>query len=160
MSFRLRLGGHPVHPLLVHFPVALWTAAAVADVAGRIYGWPEAWLMSFVAQAAGIVIALLAMVAGFFDFAAIPRDDPAQGAAVSHLLAMSTAWMLFIVSVAMRGLPATDAPSIWATVVALVAWMVMAFGGWLGGRLVYEFGIGVATRTRRDDATRPAAPDR
>jgi uncharacterized membrane protein len=146
MAFRLRLGGHPVHPLLVHFPVALWTVAVGADLAGRIYGWPEAWLMSFVSQAVGIVIALLAMIAGFLDFAAIPRDEPAQGVAVTHLLAMSTAWLLFIVSLGMRGLPATSPPSIWATFTTLVAWVVMAFGGWLGGRLVYEFGIGVGER--------------
>jgi uncharacterized membrane protein len=149
MAFRLRLGGHPVHPLLVHFPIALWTVAPGADLAGWIYGWEEAWLVSFGSQAVGIVIALLAMVAGFLDFAAIPRDEPAQGVAVSHLLAMSTAWLLFIVSLAMRGLPGTNSPSIWATVTALVAWAVMAFGGWLGGRLVYEFGIGVAGRRRR-----------
>ena len=149
MAFRLRLGGHPVHPLLVHFPVALWTVAAGADVAGWMYGWPEAWLVSFGSQAAGIVIALLAMVAGFLDFAAIPRGEPAQRVAVTHLLAMSTAWLLFIVSLAMRGLPAMNPPSIWATATALVAWAVMAFGGWLGGRLVYEFGIGVVDRKRK-----------
>ena len=149
MAFQLRLGGHPVHPLLVHFPVALWTVAAGADVAGWIYGWPEAWLVSFISQAVGIVMAGLAMVAGFFDFAGIPREEPAQGVAVSHLLAMSTAWLLFIVSIALRGLPATNPPSMWATVTAIVAWGVMAFGGWLGGRLVYEFGVGVAERTRR-----------
>jgi len=142
MAFQLRLGGHPVHPMLVHFPVALWTVAAGADITGWIYGWPESWLISFVCQALGVVIAALAMLAGFFDFAAISRDEPAQGVAVSHLLAMGTAWLLFIVSLAMRGLPATNPPSIWATVTALVAWVVMAFGGWLGGRLVYEFGIG------------------
>ena len=148
MAFGLRLGGHPVHPMLVHFPIALWTVAAGADVAGWIYGWPESWLISFGSQAVGIAIAAVAMLAGVFDFAAIPRDTPAQGIAVSHLLAMSTAWLLFIVSLAMRGLPPTNAPSIWATVTALVAWAVMAFGGWLGGRLVYEFGIGVSNSKR------------
>ena len=48
----------------------------------------------------------------------------------------------------MRGFPPTHVPSIWATVTALVAWAAMAFGGWLGGRLVYEFGIGVSDSKR------------
>lgn len=143
MAWSLRAGGHPVHPMLVHFPVAAWTVAVAADAAGWVTGQAAWWMISFGCQALGVLVAAVAMLAGFLDYAAIPRQHPAQDAAVSHMIAMSTAWLLFLVSLASRGLPAADPPPVWATVVAVAGFIAMALGGWFGGRLVYRFGVGV-----------------
>ena|SRR5437868_3345298 len=152
MARSLRLGGHPLHPLLVHFPIALWTVAVAADVAGWISGQALWWMISFGSQALGVLMATLAMLAGFLDYLTIARHDPAQDTAVRHMMAMSTAWLLFLVSLALRGVRATDlsaaaAPPGWATVAAIGGFLAMALGGWLGGQLVYRFGVGVRSST-------------
>lgn len=140
---RLRLAGHPLHPALVHFPIAFWSAGVAADVAGWTLGQPIWWTLSFAAQAAGCVMAVAAMLAGFLDFAAIPAGDRAREVAISHMLAMSTAWLLFVMSTVLRGWPPEGAPAAWVSLLALAGFAVTAFGGWRGGQLVYGFGVGV-----------------
>lgn len=148
MAFRLRLGGHPVHPMLVHFPIALWTVAVALDAAGWISPSATFPVAAFGCLAAGVVLAAIAMLAGFLDFVAIPRGHEAQGVAVSHMLAMGTAWLLFLSSLALRGWPPAPSVSPWASGVAGVGFIALAAGGWLGGKLVYGFGIGVASRPK------------
>jgi uncharacterized membrane protein len=134
--------------MLVHFPVALWTVSAAADVVGRLWHVPACWPISFGCQALGSALALAAIVFGVLDYASIARSHPSQDTAVRHLLAMSAAWLMWIASLALRGPAPGAAPPIWATGVALAAWVVMAYGGWLGGKLVYHFGVGVQANTR------------
>lgn len=143
MAMSIRVAGHPVHPMLVHFPIALWTGAVVADLGGWVAGHTVWWMISFGCQALGVLAALVAMLFGLLDYASIPRQHPAQDTAVFHMLAMGTAWVMFVVSIALRGLPPGQPPSIWATAAAVVGFATMAVGGWLGGQLVYHFGIGV-----------------
>jgi uncharacterized membrane protein len=147
MGSKLRLAGHPLHPLLVHFPVALWTIAVFAELGGWAMG-RDWWAISFGCQALGVLGAVVAMVPGFFDFVALPRSHPAVDTATFHLLAMSGAWLMFIASLALRGLPATAAPPLVATTAAGAGFVFMAIGGWLGGRLVYRFGVGVSSTQR------------
>lgn len=139
----LRLAGHPLHPMLVHFPVALWSLAIAADAGGLISGEAWWWSISSGCQALGLVAATLAMIAGALDFAALPRGHPAQDSAVAHIMAMSIAWLCFLASLALRGLPGEAPPPLAALIAAGAGFVAMAVGGWLGGRLVYHYGVGV-----------------
>ncbi len=143
MSTRLRLAGHPLHPLLVHFPIALWTIAIAAELGGWAAG-RDWWAVSFDCQALGAIAAIVATAAGVADYAALPRAHPAADTAVFHMMAMGGAWLLFVSSLALRGLPASQTPPLVATAAAVAGFLVMAIGGWLGGRLVYRFGVGVS----------------
>jgi uncharacterized membrane protein len=138
----VRLGGHPIHPLLVHFPIALWTGAGIAEAGGWIAGEPLWWCVSYACHALGIVMAPIAMVFGFLDYRTIGHEHPAQNTAVTHMLAMSTAWLFFVMSLGLRGLTPAATPSIWASVAAFVALAAMMIGGWHGGQLVYRYGVG------------------
>lgn len=142
----LRLAGHPLHPMLVHFPVALWTLAIAADTGGLVSGGAAWWSVGSGCQALGVLTAMPSMLAGALDYAALPREHPAQGTALAHLLVMGVAWLLFLASLALRGLPGAGAPPVIAIVVAAAGFVSMAVGGWLGGRLVYHFGVGVDRR--------------
>lgn len=139
----LRLAGHPLHPMLVHFPVALWTLGFGADVGGLAAGADWWWRISFGCQALGVLTASVAMVAGVLDYAALPRDHAAQDTAVVHMLVMATAWLAYLASLALRGLPGVAPPPTAAVAAAGVGFAAMVVGGWLGGRLVYRFGVGV-----------------
>src|SRR3546814_15511619 len=67
---------HPLHPALVHFPVACWSLATIADVASLWLGQP-AWWLAGVLLVIGPIAALAAMGAGLFEFARIAEGSPA-----------------------------------------------------------------------------------
>jgi uncharacterized membrane protein len=140
----LRLGGHPLHPALVHFPVACWTAAPALDAAFLLTQQPAWWQASFACIAVGVGVGLLAMCAGLLDLMALPVEHPAQATAQRHLLLVSSAWCLFAVSLLFRPLKAApDAAQAWlALSLSLSGFLLLAFGAYAGARLVYEFGVG------------------
>lgn len=144
MARGVRLFGHPVHPVLVHFPVACWLLAPVSD---------GAWLYTgdaFFATAAlwltgtGVAFALLAALAGIMDLAALEGRDDALRTAGRHVALVSIALTAAVFSLAGR---LSDDPAaflgvpwpVWAG--ALAALFTLA-GGWFGGRLVYHHGAG------------------
>jgi uncharacterized membrane protein len=144
MAWSVRLAGHAVHPMLVHFPITLWFGAVVADVGGWMTAHQTWWAVSFACHVLGLATATVAMIFGMLDFVAMTHNGPHAGrdTAVNHILAMGAAWLLFFVSLALRGMKPMAAPPIWATAAALLALAAMIFGAWAGGRLVYTFGVG------------------
>lgn len=139
----LRLAGHPLHPMLVHFPVALWTLSVATDAGGLITGGEAWWSASFACQALGLLVAVPAMAAGAFDFASLPRGHPGVDTAVAHMAAMGVAWLSFLASVILRGLPGPESAPLAAILAGFAGFIAMAVGGWLGGRLVYHFRVGM-----------------
>ena len=145
----LKLGGHPLHPALVHFPVACWTAAPALDALHLLWREPALWQAAFWCVAVGVVMGVLAMSAGFLDLIALPADHPAQGTALRHMMLVSSAWCIFAVSLLFRPLHGTPSEG--------QAWLGLAFSGagfltlglgaYAGAKLVYDFGIGQTRKT-------------
>lgn len=132
---------HPLHPALVHFPVACWSLAVFADFAGLWLG-ESAWQWSGGLLAVGCLMALAAMLAGLIELPRVPEGDPLRDTYL-HMGAMLTAFSLFAARLLLRvdhlELLAPDMVSLLLDAGGLVA---LAVGGWLGGRLVYGHGIG------------------
>ena len=138
----MRLFGHPVHPMLVHFPIVFWSCALAADVAGVAAQVSLAATVAAATLALGCATGLLAMIAGTFDFVALAKDSPAREPAVAHLMAMCVAWLLFLMALALHGYPPAPVVSIVSLITTVVGFVTMAIGGWLGGKLVYQFRVG------------------
>jgi len=137
--------GHPVHPAIVHFPIALLLSATVADLAW-VAGITADTHIAAVLMAAGLGGGLLAMGAGFVDFMRL--DEAIIPHATRHMMVAGFAWLGYAIAFYLRrdalwGTAAIEMPTI-ATSVA--SSLLLALGGWLGGRLVYNFGAGVAAR--------------
>lgn len=138
----LGAGSHPIHPALVHFPVACWTLASVADVAGLWVG-KSAWALAGTLMIVGLVMAVPAMIAGVFEFVRIPDDGPAMGIVLWHMGAAMTALLLYGCSLLLRldhrqiGPPGSVALGL-----SIAGLLVLLVAGWLGGTLVYRHGIG------------------
>ncbi|CAM5184255.1 hypothetical protein CDEF62S_01330 [Castellaniella defragrans] len=132
---------HPLHPALVHFPVACWSLATFTDFAGLWLG-ESAWRWSAGLLTAGCAIAVLAMAAGLMELARVP-DGPALRDTYLHMGAMLTAFALFTARLLVRldhlQPLAPNTTSLWLDIFGFIA---LAIGGWLGGRLVYGHGIG------------------
>lgn len=132
---------HPLHPALVHFPVACWSLAVVADFAALWFG-EVAWRWSAGLLAVGCAMALAAMLAGLTELARVP-GGAALRVAYWHMGAMLAACTAFLVRLLLRledGRPLEpDAVSLWLDT---AGFFCLAIGGWLGGRLVYHHGVG------------------
>lgn len=134
---------HPLHPALVHFPVACWSLAVVADFVSLYFG-QAAWQWATGLLMVGCVTAVVAMLAGMLEIARVP-DGPAMRDAYLHMSAMLLALVLFITRlfVGADGFQPA-APSALALVLDAAGFISLAVGGWLGGRLVYGHGVGGA----------------
>lgn len=134
--------GHPIHPVLVHFPIALLLSATIADLAW-VAGLTTNTQVAAVMMAGGLAGGLLAMGAGMVDFARL--DEAVVPHAVRHMTVVGLAWLGYGIALYLRrdslsGNNVVETPTL---VLSIVSALVLAFGGWLGGRLVYTFGAGV-----------------
>jgi uncharacterized membrane protein len=144
-----RPGGHPLHPVLVHFPVACWTIGVGADLFGSVSGHAGWWSFGFVCLSIGLVTGIAAILAGFLEFALLPKQHPALDTATLHMTWALVAWSLFAFTLLLRNESPAEQPSPWAMAASLGGLAAMLGVGWLGGRLVYRFGVGVETPAQR-----------
>jgi uncharacterized membrane protein len=135
---------HPLHPILVAFPIGLWMFSLVCDLMHQ-FGHDRMWsLMAWYAMVAGLLGALAAALPGVIDFFAI--TDPRAGrVALLHLAINTGLILLFGVNAWVRTLlpllPPTSMVPLLLSVGGIAGLMV---SGWLGAELVYVHRIGVA----------------
>lgn len=132
----------PLHPALVHFPIACWTLAVAADFISLLYG-TTTWRWTDGLLAVGCVVALVAMAAGLVEIVRIPDGSAAMRAAVIHVGAMIAALLLFAARLLQGpyGLQPV-APNLLSFVLDVAGFTALFVGGWFGGRLVHTHGIG------------------
>jgi uncharacterized membrane protein len=139
----VRIAGHPLHPALVHFPLALWFAAVLWDGLGLWNRNPLWWQLSYWCLALGLAVSLLAILTGLIDYFGLRPDEPGMNAATAHAMVMMSAAFGFGASFLMRAQSGAEAaPSVWALVFSFGGALLLAAGGWLGGILVYRYRIG------------------
>lgn len=134
--------GHPLHPAIVHFPIALLLSATFTDVAWMA-GLSQDAHIAAVLMAGGLAMGLVAMGAGLLDFTRL--DEAVVPHALRHIAAVGTAWLGYAVALYLRRDVLSGSTDLGSATLALslVSALVLALGGWLGGRLVYTFGAGV-----------------
>src|SRR5205807_6979638 len=78
---------HPIHPMLVHFPIGLFLLSFLVDLASLARpDTPDLVRCSFYAMLLGIITALLAAVPGLVDYSDIRRDHPGKATAARHMI--------------------------------------------------------------------------
>ncbi len=131
---------HPVHPMLVAFPIGLWVFALVCDVM-RAAGGNSAWQMvATYCIAAGIVGAVVAAVPGLIDYFSI-NEAAMKRIANLHLLINLGAVVIFGIDLWLRfRMPVESYLPLGMSIMGVLA---IGFGGWLGGEMVYVKGMAV-----------------
>jgi uncharacterized membrane protein len=140
----------PLHPLLVHFPLAMWGMSFVFDVLSLRLG-PAMVVAARFNLAAGLVMAAVAAAAGVSDFLRLPRGTMVRRIGRWHATLNGLATALFSVSLGLRfrARAALVTPH-WPFVLSALGVVVIGFSGYLGGVMVYNHGAGVnLTRSRR-----------
>lgn len=142
MQSKARFLGHPIHPVLVVFPLGLLAAAAAFDIVALIQGDAFWYRISFWLIAAGIIGGLCAAVFGAIDWFAIPRRTRAWRIGLLHGGINIVVVTMFAVSWWIRD-KAGQIPSMAALTLSFVAVALSFVAGWLGGELVDRLGVGV-----------------
>lgn len=143
MESKAKLLGHPIHPMLIVFPLGLLVTAVIFDVVRMVTGDGTFAAVAFWCIAAGMVGGLLAAIFGLVDWLNIPAGTRAKTIGMWHGIGNVAVVALFAVSwLLRRGDPAL-VPSTLAFVLALVAVGLGSVTGWLGGELVDRLGVGV-----------------
>jgi uncharacterized membrane protein len=135
------LGGHPIHPMLVPFPIVCFIGTLVADLVfinTGDAGWATAsrYLLGI-----GLVMAALAAFAGLTDFMGDDRIRRSSDA-LKHMIANVSAVVLEIVNFFIRLRSDQQIPNTGVILSAVVV-VILLYSGWKGGDLVFRHGIGV-----------------
>ena len=139
----MRLLGHPLHPILVCFPVALLGLTPRCDALAWLGVAPELARVAHYLELFGLVAGALALVTGFIDFYGLASPSAKlTRTALTHAGLAVTMLSIFGVAFALRGDAATE-PRPVALVLELIGALVLGGVGWFGGHLVFAFGLGV-----------------
>ena len=147
------IAGHPIHPMLVTFPIGLWVFSLVADFIYAFGTGNAVWkAVAFYAMIGGLIGALAAAIPGLIDLLSLP--EAIKGTAIKHMAINLTVVALVAISIWLR---ASAAELAGARGLGLPEWLLLIgiglllISGWLGGKMVYEAGVGVSTGA--EDAT-------
>ena len=146
----IAIAGHPIHPMLITFPVAYLMAALASDLG---YWWTSDpfWARaSLWLTGGGLAMGLLAALAGTLDFLL-----------VKEIRRHVTSWSHFLMAVMMLSmaganwwlrLPDPEAGVMpWGIVLSAATAFALSIAGWLGGKLVFEHKVGTGEDEEAED---------
>ncbi|HEY8402348.1 MAG TPA: DUF2231 domain-containing protein [Cytophagaceae bacterium] len=137
---------HPIHPMLVPFPIGFLVGAFIFDVLALISESASLWTTGGYLIVAGIIAGLITAMPGIIDYIyTVPPQSSAKKRATKHALVNVTSLILFAIAYFTRG-ELGDSSSITAIVLELVGVGCIVVAGWLGGTLVYRNQIGIDLR--------------
>lgn len=140
-----RIAGHPVHPMLVMFPIVFFIGSWVCDLLfwgqGDLF-WATLGLITLVL---GLVTAVLAAIAGMIDYFGDARIRSLRAANL-HFAANVVAVLIEAANLLVRLPGGPDSVVPVGLLLSTAAVLVLGFSGWKGGALVYEHGVGVRSR--------------
>jgi uncharacterized membrane protein len=142
---------HPLHPALVHIPTALWPIAWIFDLFSQFRADNVFVQLAFYAGLLAWVVALLAIPTGFADWTDIGREKPAWKLGLYHLILNVVVSILWAVNLWLRResfQTDTSVPPglVWLSTFATV---LLLISGYLGGRMIYAYGISVARLSKK-----------
>ena len=146
MASPASVGGHPIHPMIIPFPIGLWVFSLIADV---IYLWRgnpvwRDWI-AFYALLAGIIGAALAAVFGIIDWLSI-KDREVKKIADWHARLNVIALLIFAASFYLRttgGLRMLGGSYTIPLLLSVLGVILISISGYLGGELVFRHGVAV-----------------
>ena len=147
---------HPLHPALVHFPIALFVLSLIFDAIMYFSGNPGSlFRASFYTISLGIVMGVLAAIPGLVDRSDIRLDHPARKTANLHMVLNIAAIGLFAINFFLRaGQSAPAALSLLELLLSVAGVGIILVSGYLGGTMVYDNGVGVGRHRRHTDTPR------
>lgn len=150
MASPASIGGHPIHPMIIPFPIALWVFSLVADI---IYLWRgnPVWRdsIAFYALLAGMIGAVAAAVFGLIDWLSL-TDKAVVKIANWHARLNVIALFVFAGSFYLRTTSGSSLVSGSYTIplmLSILGVVLITISGWLGGEMVFKHGVAVSSNS-------------
>jgi len=139
----LRVLGHPAHPILTAFPIALWSSSFLWDLTAILR--PElVWSqLAFWSLVLGLLVFLPVAATGFVDFLTLPDNSPAAQVATRHMMAGTCTATCFLLSLILRKFQESEGIPWLSLGASGLGLLLLAITGWHGGELVFKHGVGV-----------------
>ena len=148
------IAGHPIHPMLVTLPIGLFVFSFVCDlifVFGS--GNPTFAIVALYTMAGGIVGALAAAIFGFIDLLSLPPEPRKTG--LAHMTINLVVVVLYLINFWQRsGTPEAPGGFVWLSLLAIA---LLVVSGWLGGKMVYVYGVAVSGVGEQPPVAEPRA---
>lgn len=142
MESHAKLLGHPIHPMLIVFPLGLLSTAVLFDLVYVLTANRDLSTFSFWALAAGVIGGLAAALFGLIDWIAIPKSTRAKRIGAFHGLGNLVVVGLFALSFLVRVNSPAYLPNLAPVVLGVVGAGLALITAWLGGELVFRLGVG------------------
>ncbi len=142
MESKIKLFGHPIHPMLIVIPLGLFISAIVFDT---IFLFTQNTLLPTVSYfniVLGVIGGLIAAIFGFMDWSAIPLNTRAKQIGTWHGVGNVVVVVLFAVSWWLRSETIGFIPTPVALIFSYAAILVGSLTAWLGGELVFRLRVG------------------
>lgn len=150
MESKAKFLGHPVHQMLVVFPLGLLATAVVFDIVYLLSEMPVMAAVSYWMMAAGLVGALLAAPFGLIDWLAIQPGTRAKRIGKLHGVGNGIVSLLFLGSWLLRTGNDGHEPGALGYLLSFAGAGLALVTAWLGGELVSRLGVGVSDRANLD----------
>lgn len=145
MKSKASIKSHPLHPILVGFPIAFYIATLLFDALAVFYSDIEYSITGKYVHIAAIVGAVLAAVPGFIDYlSVIPPDSSAKKRGAQHGLINTSVLIIFVIALYLKYIDNFNPYII--LLLELIGVALTFVAGWMGGTLVYRNQIGVDIR--------------
>lgn len=137
-----RIGGHPLHVMLVPFPVVCFVLTLLSDLAywkTAAMQWANmsAWLLTV-----GLVVAVFAVIAGLVDFVG-ERRIRSLPAVYIHAVGNAVALVLAILNAFVHSRDAYTSVVPLGLILSALTVLILLVTGWMGWTMVYRHGVGV-----------------
>lgn len=146
MQGKATFRGHPLHLMLVSFPVAAWSGAVATDLAGARSADPFWYRMSVTLIAAGIVTGALAAVFGYIDYLTVSLSPRAKRIATLHLIASLVTLAIYVAALVARYV---QSGSPLGVALSYAGAVVLFAGGYWGSELANRFHVGISSEIER-----------
>jgi uncharacterized membrane protein len=140
------IAGHPIHPMLVPIAIGCFIFSFAADLLCLATGNTQLWpTLAYYTMIGGILGALAAAVPGLIDLLSLPAGYT-KSIAIKHMSINLLVVAIYVCNAWLRhGNPQNlKVPMI----LSLVTILLLLVSGWLGGKMVYEAGVGVDTTAK------------
>lgn len=155
METRATVAEHPVHPMLIPFPIALWIFSLASDLIYLFdFGGPVWKDVALYTMVGGIIGGLAAAVPGYIDYRSLTEPVVVRLAQM-HMIINVGLVVLFTINAGLRMLHGPEAlVPVFLSALGVAA---LAVSGWLGGELVYVQGVAVQSDREPSPRARRAA---